>query len=107
MTLASGGPRTQIPDGKHWTDRPRWSPDGKTIYFVSDHGGVFSVWGIHFDPVRGKPKGEPFQVTAFESPGPMVPRQIPSVELSLTQDTLMLTMEERSGGIWVLDNVGP
>jgi hypothetical protein len=79
----------------------------RTIYFVSDHGGVFNVWGIHFDPVRGKPKGEPFQVTAFESPGPMVPRQIPEVELSLTQDKLVLTMEEPSGSIWLLDNVGP
>jgi Tol biopolymer transport system component/DNA-binding winged helix-turn-helix (wHTH) protein len=107
VTLASGGPRTQITDGKHWADKPRWSPDGKTIYFVSDHGGVFNVWGIHFDPASGKPRGEPFQVTAFESPGPMVPRQIPSVELSLTQDKLVLTMEDRSGSIWVLDGVGP
>jgi hypothetical protein len=30
---------------------------------------------------------------------------IPNVELSLTQDKLVLTMEERSGSIWVLDNV--
>jgi len=55
------------------------------------------VWGIHFDPVSRKPRGEPFQVTAFESPGPMVPRQIPEVELSLTQEKLVLTMEELSG----------
>jgi hypothetical protein len=37
----------------------------------------------------------------------MVPRQIEDVELSLTQDKLVLTMEELSGSIWVLDNVGP
>jgi len=107
VMLASGGPRTQITDGKHWADKPRWSPDGKTIYFVSDPGGGFNVWGIHFDPASGKPRGKSFQVTAFESPGPMVPRQIPEVELSLTQDKLVLTMEENSGSIWVLDNVGP
>jgi dipeptidyl aminopeptidase/acylaminoacyl peptidase len=107
VAFASGGPWTQITDGKHWADKPRWSPDGKTIYFVSGRGGVFNVWGIRFDPARGKPRGEPFPVTAFESPGPMIPRQIPEVELSLTQDKLVVTMEEDSGSIWVLDNVGP
>jgi Tol biopolymer transport system component/DNA-binding winged helix-turn-helix (wHTH) protein len=107
VTLASGGPWIQITDGKQWDDKPRWSPDGQTIYFVSGRGGVFNVWGIHFDPATGKPRGERFPVTAFDSPGPMVPRQIQDVELSLTQDKLVLTMEERSGSIWVLDNVGP
>jgi Tol biopolymer transport system component len=32
---ASGGPWTRITDGRHWDDKPRWSPDGKSIYFVS------------------------------------------------------------------------
>jgi hypothetical protein len=35
----------------------------------------------------------------------MVPKYIYPVELSLTQDKLVLTMEKRSGSIWVLDNV--
>jgi Tol biopolymer transport system component/DNA-binding winged helix-turn-helix (wHTH) protein len=104
-TLAAGGPWIQITDGKHWDDKPRWSPDGKTIYFVSGRDSVYNVWGIHFNPASGKLKGEPFQVTAFKNPGPMVPMQIQAAELSLTQDKLVLTMEDRSGSIWVLDNV--
>jgi hypothetical protein len=35
----------------------------------------------------------------------MVPHWIPPVGLSLTQDKLVLTMAEESGGIWILDNV--
>ena len=35
----------------------------------------------------------------------MIPRTIAPVGLSLTQDKLVLTLEEVSGGIWVLDNV--
>ena len=35
----------------------------------------------------------------------MVPRSIADVELSLNQDKLVLTMQELSGSIWVLDNV--
>ena len=105
---AAGGPWTRITDSRQWDDKPRWSPAGKAIYFVSGRGGFFNVWGIHFDPSKGKPVGDPFRVTAFERPGLMVPSDsISEVELSLNQDKLVLTMEELSGSIWMLDNVGP
>jgi hypothetical protein len=102
---ASGGRWTRITDGKHWDDKPRWSPGGKTIYFVTGRGGFFNVWGTHFDPDAGKPVGQPFQVSKFESPRLMVPRWIPTAGLSLTRDKLVMAMAEESGSIWVLDNV--
>jgi hypothetical protein len=49
--------------------------------------------------------GEAFRATEFKSPSLMIPDQIPFVEISLTQNELVLTMEERSGSVWVLDNV--
>ena len=104
---AAGGPWTLISKGKPWDDKPNWSPDGKTIYFVSARSGFFNVWGIRFDSTKGRSVGEAFRVTAFENPGLMIPDLIPLVQLSLNQDKLVLTMEERSGSIWVLDNVGP
>jgi dipeptidyl aminopeptidase/acylaminoacyl peptidase len=104
---AAGGPRTRITDGTRWDDKPRWSPDGKTIYFLSGRSGFFNVWGIRFDATNGKPVGEPFRVTTIETPARMVPEQINTVELSVVQDRMTLTMEERSGSIWMLDNVGP
>jgi Tol biopolymer transport system component len=103
----SGGPWTRITDGRHWDDKPRWSPDGRTIYYISGPGGFFNVWGIHFDPAAGKTVGQPFQVSKFESPRLMIPRSIGSVGLSLTQDKLVLTLSEESGSIWMLDNVAP
>ena len=103
---ATGGPWISITDGKYWDDKPRWSTDGKTIYFISGHGGSFNVWGIHFDPAKGAPVGEPFRVTTFASPSLTIPQQlIEGLGLSLNQNKLVLTMQDHSGSIWLLDNV--
>jgi len=104
---ATGGPWIRITEGKHLDTKPRWSPDGRKIYFLAEEGGFFNVWGIRFDPGKGAALGDPFQVTSFDSTGFMVARTIPTVELSLTQDRLVVSMEELSGSIWTLDNVGP
>ena len=105
VTSASGGPWISITEGKHWDDKPRWSPNGKMIYFISGRSGFFNVWGIHFDPARGKPFGTAFPVTNFKGPAQMIPLHIPSVELSLNQDHLVVTVEQVSGSIWMLENV--
>jgi Tol biopolymer transport system component len=101
----SGGPWIPLTSGKYWQDKPRWSPDGRIIYFLSGRGEFFDVWGIRFDPVDGRPIGEPFCVTSFESPGLRVSEPISLAGLSVTQDRLALTLTEVSGSIWMLDNV--
>jgi serine/threonine protein kinase/Tol biopolymer transport system component len=102
---ATGGPWIPITDGKQLDDKPRWSPGGKTIYFLSYHRGFFNLWGVYFDPVKGRPRGEPFQVTSFETPTLMIPRHIVPVEISLTDRRLALPLAQTSGNIWILDNV--
>jgi Tol biopolymer transport system component len=106
VMAAAGGPWIRITDGQHFVYTPCWSPDGKTIYFVSGRSGFFNVWGIRFDPAKGKPVGLPFSVTALNSLSLKVPRRITgSIELSLTQDRLVLPLAQESGSIWVLDHV--
>ncbi len=102
---AAGGPWTLISKSKHWDDKPRWAPDGRSIYYVSERGGFYNVWGVRFDPAKGVPLGEPFQITTFGSPNLMIADTIPTVELSLTQDRLVITVAQVSGSIWMLDNV--
>ena len=102
---ACGGRWTRITDGKSWDDKPRWSPDGHTIYFLSGRSGFFDVWGIHFDPASGGPIGEPFRITSFESPRLRVSEPISFAGLSISHDRLALTLTESSGSIWMLDNV--
>jgi Tol biopolymer transport system component/predicted Ser/Thr protein kinase len=106
VTAAAGGPWTRITNGKQFDDKPLWSRDGKTIYFLSRRGGFFNVWGMRFDQSQGKPIGQAFRVTSFDRPSLMVPQQIQPVALSIGQNSLLLTMSQVSGSIWVLDNVG-
>lgn len=105
VMATGGGPWIRITDGKQWDDKPRWSPDSKVIHYLSKRKGFFNVWGVHFDSEKGKPLGDPFQITTFDNPKLMVPVGIMDVDLSLTQDRLAVTVAEVSGSIWVLDNV--
>jgi Tol biopolymer transport system component len=100
------GEWTRITEGQSWDDKPRWSPDGKALYFLSARSGFLNVWGIRFDPAHGQPVGEPFRVTAFENPGQMIyPRSVATLEMALAENRLVLPIMQVSGNVWVLENV--
>ena len=62
-TSASERDWTPITD-QHWVaDKPRWSPDGRMLYFTRKIGLFWNLWGRHFDPASGQPTGPPFQIT--------------------------------------------
>ena len=100
LRFVSGGT-----EGRYIGDKPHWSPDGKTIYFVSPREGFMNVWGRRFDPVRGKPVGQPFQVTAVASPNRMMPLDLLSADISVSEDRLVLPITEVTGNLWMLENV--
>jgi Tol biopolymer transport system component len=101
----SGGPWIRITEGQYWDDKPRWSPDGKTIYFVSNRSGFFNVWKVRFDPSNGKTLDQPVRVTAFENPSHMIMPHFVTMEMALTSDRFILPMTERTGNIWIMENV--
>jgi Tol biopolymer transport system component/DNA-binding winged helix-turn-helix (wHTH) protein len=102
---ASGGEWIKLTEGRYWDDKPRWSPDGKAIYYVSNRTGFFNVWKVRFDPASGKPLDQPTRVTDFESTTQMIIPNIVQLEMALTSDRIILPMMETSGGIWVLENI--
>jgi Tol biopolymer transport system component/DNA-binding winged helix-turn-helix (wHTH) protein len=105
VTRTTGGPWVRMTDSKHWDDKPRWSPDGKTLYYLSAREGFLNVWGIRVNSKTGGPSGSPFRVTAFNSPSLMVPNYIPPVEISISQNRLVVTAAQVSGHIWKMEDV--
>jgi Tol biopolymer transport system component len=102
---ASGGPWTAITDGRSFDDVPRWAPDGRAVYFVSNRGGFLNVWGRRFDPAAGRPIGPPFQVTSFDGPREMLLPRMGNIKLVVSSNRLLVPVVETAGRIWILDNV--
>jgi Tol biopolymer transport system component/DNA-binding winged helix-turn-helix (wHTH) protein len=105
LVPSSGGEWIQLTDGLHWDDKPHWSSDGHQIYFISEGGSFYNVYRLPIDLAHGKASGAAVQVTSFKDPSLMVARVIPTVEIDVAQDKLMVTTSQNSGSIWVLDNV--
>lgn len=45
----TGGKATRLTSGMPWDCMPRWSPDGKSIAFISDRDGGDNLWTINPD----------------------------------------------------------
>jgi hypothetical protein len=106
---AAGAPPSgwiRIAAGHDGNDKPRWAPDGRTLYFISKQGSSFyNLWGARFDPDRGMPVGDPFMITKFDSPGLVISPDIASFEIDIAPRRAVLTMATVTGNIWMLENV--
>jgi serine/threonine protein kinase len=110
---SSGGSEIRVSAEGAWADKPRWSPDGKTLYFIYNRDSAsnresyfINVWGIHFDPIEGKTVGDPFRVTMLNSPSKMVGMRLSSLDITLDEKRLALPVTEISGYISIIENLG-
>ena len=98
----------QISKDHVWPDKPRWSPDGRTLYFLSrGSDGYFNVWGVPIDSNRGVQAGAAFQVTHFSSPDWHIYPDMSSIGMDVARDKLVLPMQRVKGSIWILSGVRP
>ena len=102
---AGGGAWRPMTEGVWFDDKPRWGPDGRVLYFVSNRTGIANVWGRRFDSTTGAPVGEPFPVTSFRSAQfQLTPRTV-QMDIAITATQLLLPMSESRSDIWMLDHV--
>jgi Tol biopolymer transport system component/DNA-binding winged helix-turn-helix (wHTH) protein len=105
VTPTTGGAWRAITDGTWFDDKPRWGPDGRILYFVSNRTGVANVWGRRFDDSTGTPIGDPFPVTSFRSAQFLLTPRTVQMDIAITATQLLLPMTESRSEIWMLDQV--
>ena len=77
-----------------WPDKPRWAPDGRTLYFISRRPTwSFNLWAVRFDPERGTPVDEPFALTQFDSPSLVISPDMARSEMDVSSRHAVLTMK--------------
>ncbi|HXK60660.1 MAG TPA: protein kinase [Acidobacteriota bacterium] len=102
---AEGGEWRQITSGEGWDDKARWSPDGRTLYYLSSHGGFLNLWGVPFDTRTGSTRGEPFQITHLETPARCIWQDLGLMEIAVATDRFVAPLMERTGHVWMLENL--
>ncbi|MFL6235223.1 MAG: protein kinase domain-containing protein [Thermoanaerobaculia bacterium] len=60
---AQGGLPVQVTKDDHINWDPVWSPDGRSLFFVSDRSGSMNVWRVPVDEASGRVLGQPQPVT--------------------------------------------
>jgi Tol biopolymer transport system component len=102
---AVGAQDTWVPvtDGKGLDREPRWGPNGKLIYFLSDREGYRCIWGQAVDPARGSPVGSPFAV--FHAHSARLTLNLGTDTalngLSIAAGKIVVAMAENTGNVWL------
>jgi Tol biopolymer transport system component/DNA-binding winged helix-turn-helix (wHTH) protein len=90
-------------DEHGWADKPRWSPDGNSVYFVSHRDGFRCIWAQQLDPATKHPAAEPFPVYHFHK-SRLSPMNVGLglLEMDVAQDKIVVNLGELTGNIWGL-----
>jgi eukaryotic-like serine/threonine-protein kinase len=84
-----------------WDDKPRWSPDGTLLYFVSDRDGHVCLWAQRLDAQSKQPLGVPFAVRHFHGSGfGMQNVGVGFLEIDVARDKVVFGIGELTGNIW-------
>jgi hypothetical protein len=80
---------------------PQWSPDGRTLYFLSERDGCCCIWGRRLDPKTKKPSGDVFPV--YHAHRSLNPMNVPpgSGTLGVAKDKFVIYMATVTGNIYM------
>jgi Tol biopolymer transport system component len=102
---AEGGEWVPLTDGSAFDDKPRWSDDGRLLYFMSSRLGVPNVWAMPMDPEHGRPTGAPYRLTDFDGRTAIAVPHLAHAELAIGGGRMVLPVAAPAASIWVVDAV--
>jgi hypothetical protein len=86
---------------KLWSSRNWWSPDGRTLYFLSYRDGFGCIWLQRLDPGTKKPAGEPRALQHLHGVSQLAePNRI---GFGMARDRLYLSLGGAKGNIWLAE----
>jgi Tol biopolymer transport system component len=95
-----------VTDGSAWDDKPRFSPDGRMLFFISYRDGFFCIWAQRL----GKdmhPEGKMFTVYHSHQARRSIENfPLGDLDLEVGPGILMFNQTALSGNIWLLDPAG-
>jgi Tol biopolymer transport system component len=94
----------RIGDGDWWDDKPRWSVDGRVVYFISDRDGHRCLWAQRLNGKTRLPEGEVFSVHHFHKMRlSLLNVGLWQLEIDVAKDKIVLGLGDMTGNIWSKD----
>ncbi|HYM12465.1 MAG TPA: protein kinase, partial [Bryobacterales bacterium] len=91
-----------VTSGGFRDDKPRWSPDGNLLYFISDRDGFLCFWAQRLDPAGKRPVGPPFSVYHFHGASRSIMNVgLAQLEPAVARDKMTFNLAEVTGNIWM------
>jgi Tol biopolymer transport system component/predicted Ser/Thr protein kinase len=91
----------EVAGREEWVGPPRWSPDGRLVYYLSDRDDFACVWARRLDPATRRPAGEPFAVAhAHDTVMKMLPVQRHVWSLAVGARRLVFNAAEATGDVY-------
>ncbi len=89
-----------VTDGR-WDDKPRWSPDGNFLYFLSERDGFRCIWAQRLD-ARKRPVGPAIPIFhAHQARRSLANIGIGDLGISVAPDKIVFNISERTGNLWM------
>jgi Tol biopolymer transport system component len=93
-----------VTSGQYSDDKPRFSPGGNLIYFVSDRDGFMCLWVQRLHPKSKRPIQTPFVIHHFhDSRLSFRNASLGSVEISVAPDKIVFNPGELTGNVWMAE----
>jgi hypothetical protein len=94
-----------VTDGLHSDQNPRFSSDGKTIYFTSTRDGTLCIWAQPLDPASKRPLGPPIAFEHFHNEAGRAAAFFrgDGVDLTVARDKILINLPLVHSEIWMTE----